>query len=365
MARRVGLLTTIVMLVAGTLVGLGPAPAGAAANGWPHSVVNGFSTPTGNGYWLVYADGTVTPHGGAGSFGDASNIALNGPIVGGAATPDGKGYWLVAQDGGIFTFGDAHFYGSMGAAHLNEPVFSMSPTKDGKGYWLVARDGGIFTFGDAKFYGSAGSLVLNEPITGITTSPSGKGYRMVATDGGIFSFGDVPYYGSLPGLGINVNDVIGNAPIPSNAGYWVARSTGQVYSFGHAHPLGSYPAVACNPIAAIFSNPAAQGYRLVTESGATIPFGAAPGGSAATGDPKFCPNPPTMSLAEYNTIQVGYSYEQVVSLVAGPGVLISQSTVVGNVTRTYKWIGEGLPGANANVTFRNDHAISKSQFGLG
>ena len=71
-----------------------------------------------------------------------------------------------------------------------------------------------------------------------------------------------------------------------------------------------------------------------------------------------------MSLAEFNTIQVGYSYEQVVSLVAGPGVLISQSTIAGNVTRTYKWIGEGVPGANANVTFRNDHAISKSQFGL-
>jgi hypothetical protein len=287
--RRVCLLMAIAMTVAGALIAVSPAPVGAAANGWPHSVVNGFSTPSGNGYWLVYADGTVSPHGGAASFGDASSIPLNGPIVGGAVTPNGKGYWLVAQDGGIFTFGDAHFYGSMGATHLNQPVFSMSPTKSGHGYWLVARDGGIFTFGDAKFYGSTGSLVLNEPITGITTSPTGKGYRMVATDGGIFSFGDVPFYGSLPGLGINVNDVIGNAPIPTNTGYWIARGTGQVYSFGHAQPLGSYPAVACNPIAAIFSNPHAQGYRLVTESGATIPFGAAPGGSQPTGNPRFCP----------------------------------------------------------------------------
>ena len=137
-----------------------------------------------------------------------------------------------------------------------------------------------------------------------------------------------------------------------------------MYSFGDAGALGSYSASPCNPIAAIFSNPAAQGYRLVTESGATIPFGAAPGGSQPTGDPRFCPNPPTMSLAEYNSIQVGYSYSQVVGLVAGPGILISQSTVAGNVTRTYKWPGEGLSGANANVTFRNDHAISKAQFGL-
>jgi hypothetical protein len=240
----------------------------------------------------------------------------------------------------------------------------MSPTKTGHGYWLVARDGGIFTFGDAKFHGSAGSLALNQPITGMTTSPSGKGYRMVATDGGIFSFGDVPYYGSLPSLGINVADVVGMAPIPSNTGYWIARSSGQVYAFGHANALGSFAASACNPIAAIFSNPSAQGYRLVTLHGATIPFGIAPGGSQPTGNPRFCPNPPTMSLAEFNSIQVGDSYTHVVGLVGGPGALIVVSSGAANDTKTYKWIGQGISGANANVTFRNDQAISKAQFGL-
>jgi hypothetical protein len=362
--RKFGLAAAIAIAAASFVIAAGPAPLGAAANSWPHAIVNGFSTPGGSGYWLVYEDGTVTPHGSAAFFGDASNLPLNGPVVGGAVTPNGKGYWLVAQDGGIFTYGNAHFFGSMGAAHLNQPVFSMSPTKSGKGYWLVARDGGIFTFGDAKFHGSTGSIALSQPITGITTSPSGNGYRMVATDGGIFSFGDVPFYGSLPGLGINVNDVVGMAPIPSNAGYWIARSTGQVYSFGHAQALGSYPASACNPIAAIFSNPHAQGYRLVTESGATIPFGAAPGGTQPTGDPRHCTNPPTISLAEYNNIQVGESYSQTVGLVGGPGLLIAQSDFAGNVTQTYKWIGEGVSGANANVTFRNDHAVSKAQFGL-
>ena len=66
MTRRFGLLIAIALTVTGAFVALGAAPAGAAANGWPHSIVNGFSTPSGNGYWLVYADGTVTPHGGAG-----------------------------------------------------------------------------------------------------------------------------------------------------------------------------------------------------------------------------------------------------------------------------------------------------------
>jgi hypothetical protein len=36
----------------------------------------------------------------------------NAPCVGIAATPTGKGYWLVFADGGVFTFGDAQFFGS-------------------------------------------------------------------------------------------------------------------------------------------------------------------------------------------------------------------------------------------------------------
>lgn len=30
-----------------------------------------------------------------------------------ASTPDGDGYWLVAADGGVFDFGDAQFSGSL------------------------------------------------------------------------------------------------------------------------------------------------------------------------------------------------------------------------------------------------------------
>ena len=32
---------------------------------------------------------------------------LNQPVVGMAPTPSGEGYWLVAADGGVFSFGDA------------------------------------------------------------------------------------------------------------------------------------------------------------------------------------------------------------------------------------------------------------------
>ena len=71
-----------------------------------------------------------------------------------AATPTGQGYWLVAADGGIFAYGDAAFDGSTGAIHLNMPVVGMAGYGDDAGYWLVARDGGIFAFGRAPFFGS-------------------------------------------------------------------------------------------------------------------------------------------------------------------------------------------------------------------
>ena len=84
-----------------------------------------------------------------------------------AATPTGNGYWLVAADGGIFTFGDATFHGSTGAITLNQPIVGMAATPTGDGYWLVAADGGIFTFGDATFHGSTGAMRLNQPIVGM------------------------------------------------------------------------------------------------------------------------------------------------------------------------------------------------------
>jgi len=365
--RRFAVLLTVLLACAGMSAVTGVAPAGAAANSWGYGAVNGFSTPSGGGFWLLRANGTVNAYGNAHWYGDASGLHLNGPIVGGAVTATGKGYWLVAQDGGIFSYGDAKFYGSMGDKHLNQPVFSMAATKSGRGYWLVARDGGIFTFGDAKFHGSTGSLSLAQPITGITTTPTGKGYRLAARDGGIFTFGDAKFYGSLPGRGVYVSDVAGMAPTPSSAGYWMARSGGAIYSFGNAYQYVPRPISACDPVVAIFSNPKTQGFRLVTSSGATIPFGGAPGGTAATGQQVQCPpsNPPTMSLAEFQSIQAGMTHDQVATLVGGPGTLLSAYSVLGVDYTVYEWAGEGLPGAYGQVYFRDDGAYAKGQYGLG
>ncbi len=174
----------------------------------------------------------------------------------------------------------------------------------GTGTGSVARDGGIFTFGDAKFYGSTGSLVLSQPIVGITTSPSGNGYRLVAKDGGIFSFGDVKYYGSLPGRGVNVTDVVG----------WRRRR--RVPDTGlRAASVRSRPSATRISTFRGRSRRVTGRCDLLESEDARIPAGHAlgshppvrgrAGGTQPTGKQVQCPpsNPPTMSLAEFNSIQ--------------------------------------------------------------
>jgi hypothetical protein len=114
-------------------------------------------------------------------------------------TPSGNGYYIVAADGGVFTFGDAKYFGSMGGKHLNQPVVDMAVRPQGDGYWLAAADGGVFSFGAAKYLGGMGGKHLAAPIMGIDATRSGKGYWLVGKDGGVFSFGDAAFHGSAAG----------------------------------------------------------------------------------------------------------------------------------------------------------------------
>lgn len=155
-------------------------------------VVGVTATPDGGGYWMVGEHGAVFSFGdahfygapcwaggggravseGPGGCGPAGMPELVAPVVGMASTPDGQGYWLVTADGGVFSFGDAHFFGSMAGKRLNAPVVGMAPTPDGSGYWLAAADAGVFTFGDAPFLGSGPDYCLPETVgIAVTTAP--------------------------------------------------------------------------------------------------------------------------------------------------------------------------------------------------
>ena len=93
--------------------------------------------------------------------GDSGGRVACGAVTGTGGTT-GDGYWLVAADGGVFSFGDARFLGSTGGVRLARPVVGMAATETGAGYRLVASDGGVFTFGDADFRG-AGTMAGQPP----------------------------------------------------------------------------------------------------------------------------------------------------------------------------------------------------------
>ena len=80
-------------------------------------------------------------------------------------------------------------------------------------------------------------------------------------------------------------------------------------------------------------------------------------------------SPSGISLGEFNQIENGMSYEEVVSIVGGEGELtveneLGQGTQFHTVTKSYSFNGENGLGANAILMFQNGEMVSKSQFGL-
>ena len=78
-------------------------------------------------------------------------------------------------------------------------------------------------------------------------------------------------------------------------------------------------------------------------------------------------NPPTITLAEYNQIETGMTYFQVCDIIGGYGEVLSEVDLgIGSeyATEMYMWEGEGMAGANANVTFQGGKVTAKAQFGL-
>ena len=174
--------------------------------------------------------------------------------------PTGDGYWLVAADGGIFAFGSAQFYGSTGGHHVEQadrrhdadprrqgllvhrrrrrglrlrrrPVLrlarrrppeaarssAMASTPTGKGYWFTNTNGAVSAFGTATYWGSA-PQVLNKPIVAMAEA-TGTG-----------QFGGATYPSGSYGYDVSNYQCTSLPPTrtPSASSRWRARSFGTV-----------------------------------------------------------------------------------------------------------------------------------------
>lgn len=224
--------------------------------------------PTWCGYWLVTSAGRVIPAGEASFLGDLAEAALDHAIVASAATTSGDGYYMMDAEGEVFTFGDAEFYGSVpywyaddtgsyevsAFDHATTPFVSLAITE--AGYWLLAADGTVYAFGDAHHHGSIQDVVndawlaghqfsveqsdhdgapfardvLSTPIVDFVPSLADTGYFMLASDGGTFSFGQAQAHESLAGQ--TNSPVIASDATSSGDGYTVLTVKGVVYEHG-------------------------------------------------------------------------------------------------------------------------------------
>jgi hypothetical protein len=80
-------------------------------------------------------------------------------------TPDGNGYWILFANGTVDNFGDAVGYGDpAGVTGGLDPATAIFTTSDGAGYWVSTATGTIYAYGDAPNDGGTSGLRLNGSI---------------------------------------------------------------------------------------------------------------------------------------------------------------------------------------------------------
>nr|WP_197714766.1 hypothetical protein [Maliibacterium massiliense] len=105
------------------------------------------------------------------------------------------------------------------------------------------------------------------------------------------------------------------------------------------------------------------GTPAASPSASTAPL---PSASAAPSANAPAANAATITLAEFNQLQNGMTYEQACAIIGGEGNLLAESGTPGTAAHTvmYTWSGEGGIGANANAMFQGGKLMSKAQLGL-
>lgn len=74
-------------------------------------------------------------------------------------------------------------------------------------------------------------------------------------------------------------------------------------------------------------------------------------------------NTPDCTYEEYQQIDTGMSYDDVVSIIGSDGVELSSATIAGYTSKVYQWDGSAKY-SNVVIQFQNDAVISKAQSGL-
>lgn len=75
-------------------------------------------------------------------------------------------------------------------------------------------------------------------------------------------------------------------------------------------------------------------------------------------------NDSDLTLADYQAIEIGMSYDQVCKILGGPGVELSRAGSGKNETFSVTWSSPSVLGANISIMFKGGKVESKAQMGL-
>jgi hypothetical protein len=205
------------------------------------------------GYYVLSADGTVTPYGGAPFFGTpyfGFDIARGLSVM-----PDGQGYVVLDGWGGLHKFGSART-GAVGTARAPywpgwDIARDVDITPDGNGLIVLDGFGGLHASGSAPRFKS--DYWPNWDIArSFAFSPTGGGAYMLDGFGGVHTTGDAvrrptPYWQGW--------DVARDLALsPTGNGYAVLDALGGVHASGDAPTPGwnpAYPSTRANGLTQI------------------------------------------------------------------------------------------------------------------
>jgi hypothetical protein len=221
-----------VLTANGTVMNTAHAP----NRGNPNIDVIGLSAPgTGDGYAAVAASGLVLTYGNVTAAGTAVG---KGSATAIATTRTGQGYWVLMADGGIYPFGDARYFGSPKRRGTKTRSVAIHPAPLDTGYWVLGLDGSVRAFGSATSMGAAHGP--DTPV-GLAASASGDGVLVLFDSGRVAALGNATTAGDLAGVTSRwSHPAVAIVSAPFGDGYVISSRDGGLFSFAGAPVLGSF-----------------------------------------------------------------------------------------------------------------------------
>lgn len=207
-------------------------------------------TRTGNGYWALRGDGSVTCHGQAGFYGSPKDdgIGTSGRDHSGfywaalCPTPSGLGYWVVAIDGRIRAYGDATPYTDLTVPDSTWVSGARSLVTSGHGLFVTQTDGVVHVRGAATHYGNwtKNTLSASRRLATVVPTMAGDGYWLLTSDGYVQARGAAVLHGENPATPVNMYDtydqLVANG---TDDGFLLIQQGGSVFPYGDIESFGS------------------------------------------------------------------------------------------------------------------------------